>query len=899
MEGLLIVGVVAYLVLVPLLLAGARRRIGRLEERIEKFQRQIASLQTSRSTDQAPEMPSESAEEVEQHPQAQPGPIPVPPVADVEESPRPKATETGTRREIAPTESGGGRVGWTPSPQTEELPGRTSLVSDLGKKARDWLLGGNTVARVGVIVLFFGVAFLLKYAADRGWFPIELRLAGAALGGMLLLGIGWNLRERRRNYALVLQGGGVGIVYLTVFAAVQLYQLVPPGPGLALMVVLVGLASLIAVLQDARSLAVLAMVGGFLAPVLVSRGGSHVHLFSYYAVLDAGILAIAWRKAWRELNLVGFVFTFVIGGVWGYRFYQPEYFNTTQPFLVLFFLFYVVVPVLFAQRQMPSLKGYVDGTLVFGVPLIAFGLQAALVQDFEYGLALSALAAGLFYGALASGLWGYKPENMRLLTEAFVALAVAFGTLAIPLAVDGRWTGSAWALEGAALVWVGLRQRRALARAFGLLVQLGAGLSVLTAHNPPSIDKPILNGLYLSGLMLALAGVFTAYQIFRHRKELSDGEAALSVPLLAWGLMWWYGGSGNEIWRQIPHNDRLDALLGLVTVSSAGLGLLSRRLTWPDLGRTPLLLLPVMAFIVLLQFADHFGSHPFARWGLAAWGAAFAVNYWLLRRHEDAWSGELPVNMWHSISLWLAVFILTWEGWWLVSRAVPEGYTWRYLMPGLVPIAVVLGLPRLRRSVSWPLQTFSTAYFDRGLPPLVAFLGVWVLHASLQLGDPRPLPYLPVLNPLELTQCLALLVIFRVIVRDWNWVGIQERWRGLMLVGFVVLNGMLARATHFLGGVPFDFGALWASAHYQAAVSITWTVIALAIMLSGTRLRQRPVWVVGAALLAAVVFKLFMVDLAGIGTVARIVSFIVVGVLILVIGFLSPLPPSSEEPSRS
>src|SRR5262245_37903220 len=78
-----------------------------------------------------------------------------------------------------------------------------------------WLMGGNTLVRAGVVVLFFGVAFLLKYAYEHTHVPIELRLMGVALGAVALLGIGWRLRLKRPGYALALQGGGVGVLYLT------------------------------------------------------------------------------------------------------------------------------------------------------------------------------------------------------------------------------------------------------------------------------------------------------------------------------------------------------------------------------------------------------------------------------------------------------------------------------------------------------------------------------------------------------------------------------------------------------------------------------------------------------------------------------------------------------------
>lgn len=93
----------------------------------------------------------------------------------------------------------------------------------------NFFFGGNTLVRFGGIVLFFGVAFLLKYAAENIEVPIEARLTGVSLGAVLMLAVGWRLRVSRPGYALIAQGGGIGILCLTVFAAFRLYQLLPGG----------------------------------------------------------------------------------------------------------------------------------------------------------------------------------------------------------------------------------------------------------------------------------------------------------------------------------------------------------------------------------------------------------------------------------------------------------------------------------------------------------------------------------------------------------------------------------------------------------------------------------------------------------------------------------------------
>jgi Predicted membrane protein len=152
--------------------------------------------------------------------------------------------------------------------------------------------------RVGIIVLFFGIAFLLKYAADNSLLPIEFRLAGVALAAAVLLGLGWRIGERRGAYGLILQGGGVGALYLTVFAATRLYHLLPAGAALPLLIAICGLSAFLAVRRTRRRWPSWAARAAFLAPVLLSTGGgNHVMLFSYYALLNAGIFAIAWFKA--------------------------------------------------------------------------------------------------------------------------------------------------------------------------------------------------------------------------------------------------------------------------------------------------------------------------------------------------------------------------------------------------------------------------------------------------------------------------------------------------------------------------------------------------------------------------------------------------------------------------
>ena len=783
-----------------------------------------------------------------------------------------------------------------PEPATE---------SALVRVVRGYFTGGNLIVRVGIIVLFFGVAFLLKYAAEHTQVSIQVRLIGVAVGAVGLFALGWHLRERRRGFSLALQGGAIGVLYLTLFVALRLYQLLSPEATFALMAALGVASSLLAVRQDSLAMSFLGATGGFLAPVLASTGqGSHVVLFSYYALLDLAIVAQAWFKAWRPLNLLAFVFTFGVGTAWGVTRYDPALFASTEPFLLFFFLAFIAVAVLFAFRRAPELTHYVDGTLVFGTPLAAMALQMALVRDIPHGRAWSAVGAGLLYVALAAWLHRTRRETLRLLMESFLALGVAFLTLAVPLLLDDSWTAITWALEGAALFWSGLRQQRSLSVGSGVLLQLAAAVLFVVRVGTLDAQVPVANAPCMGALFLSVAGLLSGRFAAQPSVLLKPFGQTPANLLLAWGLAWWVYAGANELDAFLPSHSLSGTLLAFLALTALACGLLVRPLAWPALRVPALLILPVMIVAAWWWF-DRL-PHPASDGGWFAWPMAFVVLWCCLWRNEDVRYARIDAGL-HELALWLLSLLISWELSWQVAQVTGTDTAWAGAAWGLIPAVLLALITASTAEKVWPARNYLADARSWWALGLAALTGAWSLWQSLSSdGDAAPLPDLPLFNPLDIAVGLALLAVARWLMLVWRSEGLfsRESQRGMIgvLAGvvFVWLNAVLLRTMHHWRGIPYEADALLSDTSVHTALSIFWTLLALGAMLWANRSLQRLVWFCGAALMAVVLAKLFLVDLARIGTVPRIVSFLGVGGLMLVIGYYSPLPPAARtQPAAS
>ena len=1150
------------------------RRVAVLEQELGQLREVVRELRPGALPSAAPRAPAPAPVEPAAPIQAaKPAPAPQPAVAKVPVPPAPAPAASllpvPTPRPVEPV-----AIAAAPVPAPVSAPRRVVAPPPPAVPLRDrlppvvsrWIFGGNTIVKIGVLILFLGLAFLLRYTAERVTVPVQFRYMGVALVGVVLTFLGWRLRDRKdaaggSGYGLILQGAGIGVFYLTALGALHLNPLLSANAAFAFMALVSVFGALLAVKQDAPWLAFVSIAEGFAAPVLVGGGsGAYMPLMTYMAVLDMGILAMAWFKAWRPLNLVGAVATSALAGAWAHLHYMDADYAGVQAFLVFFFLLFTVTGVLFARRALaagdaPSPEtplatraldalhqvGRVDSTLTFGVPLAAFSLQYLLVRDMHWGPAWAACAFAFFHILLGGALMRGRHARYGLLGEAHVIVGTIFGTLAVPLALQGVWTGATWAIEAAGMYWLGARQRRTYARAFALVVMLGAawrliaGLSLDLRGNVPLIagsalgmamlavalcavdvvrrrmaqaqrggveqivatavpfaaafalaalawmlcpmlwagaitawiaygcaalcgrleapalrvasvllhlgaltamtvslqitgDAPapghavqnlvaaLLIGVALLatgwlglrdawrdatagtprpvpiassvGLVVGLAvasasllfqmapadaalvwpviGLAAAWIGARLRAgalvgsgialQLAAGVASLvfghslwylleptvsiastlwgpllltttglvvgdllrracvaparawwhSIPmqwaLVAWSLFWWSRVLPPVVWRALAASTSPDAFgawahwqLIWLTLTAAAAMVIARWRDWRVLGQATLVTVPLW---ILAAAAAPQALAPSANLGWAAWPLALLAHPWLLRMQAPwrwrVFDAPLQLGGW-----WLFIALASRECVLRVAPAVAPDSAWGLLAAMAAPALVLIASVHPALLQRWKTGAAWRTWLHAGCAALAAYLFGWLWVGNTSAGNAAPLPWVPLLNPLEIGAGVALLAIV-------GWVrALPAAWRErlppavlpalLGVTAFGLVTGMVLRTCHHWAGVAWNIDALYASRLTQAALSVAWSLIGVALMLLGHRRLRRMLWIVGAALLGVVVAKLFLVELADSGSLSRIVSFLVVGGLMLAVGYFAPMPPRRDE----
>jgi uncharacterized membrane protein len=381
-------------------------------------------------------------------------------------------------------------------------------------------IGENLISKIGIAILVLAIGFFVKYAIDKDWIGPASRVAIGLLSGSILIGLAHRLRRQYTAFSSILVGGGIGVFYFTITLAYHQFHLIGQTTAFLIMIVITAFATLLSLLYNRQELAIIALVGGFAAPFMVSNGSGHyVSLFTYMALLNCGLLVIAYFKKWRLLNVLAFAFTMLIFSVW----MVTQWFDgsgSLRPyrhgfiFASIFYLQFFILS--FAHHLTHKTKFIAQDFILLLLNTFFYAVWGLFCLDFMGNTdqrGFFSAAIGIF-NLLASRvmLRGLKRDTTILYL--LIGITLTFISLAAPLQLHGNYITLFWASEAVLLFWLFTRSKISLLQIGSLLVWVAMLISLLmdwttiylghSASLPIVFNKGVATGLYAAAATFVL-----------------------------------------------------------------------------------------------------------------------------------------------------------------------------------------------------------------------------------------------------------------------------------------------------------------------------------------------------------------------------------------------------------
>ena len=388
-------------------------------------------------------------------------------------------------------------------------------------------IGSHWLNRIGIAAVLIGVAYFLKFAFDNNWIGPTGRVTIGLLAGIAV--VVWSERFRTKGYQLFsysLKAVGIGVLYLSLWAAFQVYHLVPSTMAFFAMFVVTAATATLAVAQDAEVLAAFSLIGGFTTPVLLSTGQNReLALFSYLALLDLAALALIILKPWRRLLVLSFLGTLSLYVAWYAEFYNRSELRLTLAFATLFFVIFAIAPLVGRGTAESGVFSTVPHFIAFlNAGVYFFQVYDMLESVDKMATAWFALALAAAYIFLSRQAQARNPDpvTQQTLHYLHLALAIGFITIAVPIRLEGHWITMGWFVEAAVLLWVANR-----------------------------IHSEFLNAFAVGALILGIARLLFIDNFHPQTLLFNWRMAVFSVAITVLGLVAWFGAKrGDELGSQ-------------------------------------------------------------------------------------------------------------------------------------------------------------------------------------------------------------------------------------------------------------------------------------------------------------------------------------------------------------
>lgn len=426
------------------------------------------------------------------------------------------------------------------------------------KKGEDFSGSGKWLTLVGVIAVLLGVAFFLQYAFTNNLIGETGRVALGLIAGAAFLFAGEFFYKKHSSYSAFITGGGIGLLYLSVYASSALYHMIGQTPAFFFMIMVTATSVLLAVRYNLIWIAGLGLLGGFLTPVLLSTGERHdVSLWNYVILLDVGMLAVAYFKKWSPLIWGSFIGTMFLvfptalgggyaqSGFWSPVFYLLVFWAVFEAAILIFYYFH---------EEKPEQAEFIF-VLANGV-VFAAGIYSLLNPHYHATIGfLPFLMAVAYTGVALAGIALRREERSLFLFPA--GMAIFFLTLVFPMSFEGMWITISWFLEAALIAWIGFAAGTNLA-AFSIPVAIVAYLRLTFVDGSlwNNADSFIFNERTFLILIATIASFFLGKMLSRVAMMINQPELnsfGVFSTIVANGLIiaWAWGEIGGLVVREV------------------------------------------------------------------------------------------------------------------------------------------------------------------------------------------------------------------------------------------------------------------------------------------------------------------------------------------------------------
>jgi len=381
-------------------------------------------------------------------------------------------------------------------------------------------IGENLISKIGIAILIIGVAIGAKYSIDNDLISPLVRIILGYIVGLALLGISIKLKKNYTNFSSILVSGAMTIMYFITFAAYSFYALLPLLLAFILMLLLTVATVAVALNYNRQLIAHIGLVGAYSVPFLLSDTKGDISiLFSYMAIINCGILFIAFKKYWKPLNVVSFAITWLVFFSWYVSNYQSdEDFLVAAIFLTLFFVIFYLTFLAYKIFKKEDFE-ILDVLLLLANSFVFYGIGYSVIDTTVNGeayLGLYTLLNAVLH--LLVSLLIYKQKLADKNIFYFVTgLVLVFITLAIPVQLDGNWVTLLWVAEATLLFWIGRTKNAPRYEKIAYVLMLLAFFSIIQDwtqagytydfYESSKAFTPILNIGFLSALIfIALFG---------------------------------------------------------------------------------------------------------------------------------------------------------------------------------------------------------------------------------------------------------------------------------------------------------------------------------------------------------------------------------------------------------